>query len=213
VQEYKMLRSKFVAFIAMMGALGNVLFALSAPLLTVTGGLVGISIDLSHVGTIIAAMLGGPLAGAVAGAIVGILPGIWFGYVVGGAGVVALLCLPIGKALTGATAGILFKTMNVLERNNKSLMAALIVLLSYIPEMLFTIMYFLVLLPQIFGLPLNVAIAICVMVIAKAWVEIAIIGTLAGALIGNNGFLEFMNKHFVPIPVLYSHGTSKTSKP
>lgn len=196
MSSQKLPASRFVAFVSMMGALGNVLFALSAPLLSVTGHLVGLSLDLSHIGTIIAAVFGGPTAGAIAGAIVGILPGVWFGYVVGGAGVLALLCLPLGKSLTGLTVGYLCRKLRVLERNRRSLLVAAMILLGYIPEMLFTIFYFVVLLPIFFGLPTSVAIAISIVVVAKAWAEMAIIAAFAGALVGNIGFLEFLEKHF-----------------
>ncbi|RLF11301.1 MAG: hypothetical protein DRJ62_03895, partial [Thermoprotei archaeon] len=71
------LSTKTVALIGLMGALGNALFAISTPLLQWTSGFVGISIDLSHIGTLMAAIFGGPLAGFLTGFIAGVLPGVW----------------------------------------------------------------------------------------------------------------------------------------
>jgi riboflavin transporter FmnP len=70
------LNSKTIAFISLMGTLGNLLFIISnyigqrAP---------GVSIDLSHIPTFIASLYGGPLLGFLTGMFVGILPGIQYG--------------------------------------------------------------------------------------------------------------------------------------
>ncbi len=191
------LNLKTVALIGLMGALGNVLFAISAPLLSWTGGIVGISLDLSHIGTMLAAIFGGPIAGLLTGFIVGILPGVWFGFVVGGAGVLALLCLPIGKALTGLTVGLLCSAFKIARRVKwRSVLTLVSVLIGYIPEMLFTILYFMYLLPLFVGS--TIAFAIMLAVIAKAWVEMAIISLLMGSLVGNEGFIGVVERYFAP---------------
>lgn len=191
------LSTKIVALIGLMGALGNALFAISTPLLQWTSGFVGISIDLSHIGTLMAAIFGGPLAGFLTGFIAGVLPGVWYGYVIGGAGVLALLCLPIGKALTGATVGFLNRAFRVPSRTRgRSMLTLASTLLGYIPEMLFTILYFKLLMPLYVGA--LVGDVIMFGIIAKAWVEMVLIGLFMASLVGNQGFLGVVEKYFAP---------------
>ena len=141
--------SKQIAFVALMGALGNILFIISSYL----GPIVpGISLDLSHIPTFIAAIYGGPLIGFLSGLLVGVFPGIRFGPLSPYGSWVALIALPVGKSLTGLTAGLLYKTLKIgQKRANKSLLTIPLVLVSYVPECIFTIFYFVVLLPYIVG--------------------------------------------------------------
>ncbi|MGB9135244.1 MAG: hypothetical protein WCC63_06655 [Candidatus Bathyarchaeia archaeon] len=183
------MNSKTIAFIAMMGALGNVLFLLSfysgpvAP---------GVAFDFSLAATFIAAFYGGPVIGFISGLFVGLLPGVYFGPL-GNGSWLGLIGLPIGKSLTGLVSGFLAKELDLQSKNHSSLAAIPVVLVSYIPECLFTVTYFVALMPHFIG---GGGIGILVYVIPKAWVEIAVISVLMAALNGNQGFTSFIGKFF-----------------
>ena len=192
------MNSKEIAFIATMSALGLTLSALSlniAPILNSVGGQGGAALDLSHIATFIAAVFGGPYVGALVGFIGGIYAGYYFGYVLGSLGLLSLIGVPFGKALTGLTAGFLYNKLRVNNRKNSSLLTTAIVLVSYIPECIFTIIYFLYIVALIYGNAMSFMIPI---VIPKAWIEITVMSVIMGALVGNTGFKEFMLKFFVP---------------
>ncbi len=192
------MNSKEIAFIATMSALGLTLSALSlniAPILNSVGGQGGAALDLSHIATFIAAVFGGPYVGALVGFIGGIYAGYYFGYVLGSLGLLSLIGIPFGKALTGLTAGFLYNKLRVNNRKNSSLLTTAIVLVSYIPECIFTIIYFLYIVALIYGNAMSFMIPI---VIPKAWIEITVMSVIMGALVGNTGFKEFMLKFFVP---------------
>jgi len=192
------MNSKEIAFIATMSALGLTLSALSlniAPILNSVGGQGGAALDLSHIATFIAAVFGGPYIGALVGFIGGIYAGYYFGYVLGSLGLLSLIGVPFGKALTGLTAGFLYNKLRVNNRKNSSLLTTAIVLVSYIPECTFTIIYFLYIVALIYGYAMSFMIPI---VIPKAWIEITVMSVIMGALVGNTGFKEFMLKFFVP---------------
>jgi len=192
------MNSKEIAFIATMSALGLTLSALSlniAPILNSVGGQGGAALDLSHIATFIAAVFGGPYVGALVGFIGGIYAGYYFGYVLGSLGLLSLIGVPFGKALTGLTAGFLYNKLRVNNRKNSSLLTTAIVLVSYIPECIFTIIYFLYIVALIYGYAMSFMIPI---VIPKAWIEIAVMSVIMGALVGNTGFKEFMLKFFIP---------------
>ncbi|PCN50045.1 hypothetical protein B6U99_06550 [Candidatus Geothermarchaeota archaeon ex4572_27] len=177
-----------VAFIAMMAALGNAMFALSITVLNWGN----IALDLSHIGTAMAAIYAGPLAGAIVGALVGIGGGLYFGSVSG----LMALYLPgfiVGKSMTGATIGGLVKAARLWERRRRSLVTALIVALGYVPECLFTVAFFLVLIPM-FAPPAIAGFltSLLVPILIKAWAEVIMIGFYMAALVGNQGFLHVM---------------------
>lgn len=163
------LRARNVAFIASMGALGNVLALLTVSIPTPMGQ---VALDLSHVATLIVALYSGPLSGGITGAIVSIVPfyrfGVtgWFGPLVG------FLIIPL-KSLTGITAGFLGRRMR----------PALATLLGYVPEFLGTYLYFILVVP--FFLP-DVASRITgifvVTVLSKAWAELGMIAILMEAI-------------------------------
>ena len=158
-----------VAFVASMGALGNVLALLTVSIPTPISQ---IAPDLSHVATLIVALYSGPLLGGVTGALVSIVPfyrfGIagWFGPLVG------LLIIPL-KSLTGVTAGIL----------GKKLRPGVATLLGYVPECVSTYLYFMLVvplfLPQVAG---YVTQSFVILVLAKAWVELGIIAVIMEAI-------------------------------
>jgi riboflavin transporter FmnP len=182
------MNSKAVSFIAMMGALGNVLFLLSYYL----GALApGVSFDFSLVGVLIAGMYGGPIVGLVTGLIAGVLPGVYFGPLQNN--LIGLIGLPVGKALTGLTAGLLYRASKIDQKKRRSILTVPVTLVSYVPEFLFTIFYFLVLFSYFvgpFGAGLLMAVA------PKAWIEVVVISFLMAALVGNQGFSNFANNFF-----------------
>jgi LytS/YehU family sensor histidine kinase len=203
------LNSKQIAFIAIMSALGNVLAGISinvAPILTATspqGG--GAALDLSHIATFIAAVFGGPVMGAIVGFLGGIYSGYSFGFTVGSLGLLSLIGLPVGKALTGLTAGLLYKGLRINKSSRPSTFTVPIVLVSYVPECLFTVFYFLYLVLFFYGFAMAFMLPV---VIPKAWIEIVLMSFLMGALVGNVGFREFVSR-FLAFP---THLTNKTAK-
>jgi LytS/YehU family sensor histidine kinase len=204
-----MVSSKHIAFIAIMSALGNVLAGISiniAPILAATspgGG--GAALDLSHIATFIAAIFGGPVTGAIVGFLGGIYSGYTFGFTLGSLGLLSLIGLPVGKAITGLMAGLLHKGLKVNQRLRPSTLTVPIVLLSYIPEFLFTVAYFLYLVLFFYG---NAMAFMLPIVLPKAWIEIILISFLMGALVGNVGFRDFVSRFFVSTARL----KNKTSK-
>ena len=182
--------SKKIVFIAVMAALGNVLFLISfhmGPLAP------GIAFDLSLTATFIAALFGGPLVGLVTGLFVGLFPGLYFGPL-GLGSWLGLVGLPIGKGLTGLTCGILAKKLNLHDRNHSSLLTIPFVLVSYIPECIFTIVYFVLLMPYFLG---SGGSGFLLYIIPKAWAEVTVISFLMGALAGNQGFITFVRRFFI----------------
>jgi len=190
-----LLNSKQVAFIAMMSAFGNILAGISinvAPILAATspgGG--GAALDLSHIATFIAAIYGGPLIGAIVGLLGGIYSGYSFGFTVGSLGLLSLIGIPVGKALTGFTTGLLYRGLKVSKSSRPSTFTVPIVLISFIPECLFTVFYFLYLVLYFYGSAMAFMLPI---VIPKAWIEIILISFLMGALVGNIGFRDFVSR-------------------
>ena len=189
------MNAKEIAFTAVMGALGLILSTLSlsmAPILSSVGQ-GGAALDLSHIATFIAAIFGGPYVGALVGFIGGIYAGYYFGYVLGSLGLLSLIGIPFGKALTGLTAGFIYNKLKINNRRNSSLLTTLTVLVSYIPECVFTIVYFLYIVAFVYGYAMSFMIPI---VIPKAWIEIAVMSVIMGALAENSGFKGFILKFF-----------------
>ena len=184
------MNTKKLAFAIMMGALGNVLFIISQGVGQIAQG---ISLDLSLIGVFIAAYYGGPLTGAITGLIAGIIPGIMYGPL-GSNGVLGLIGLPVGKALTGLTTGLLVKGLKLPQITHQSLITAPTILLAYIPEGIFTYVYFSYLLPLFMGNVLSWAIISTILL--KATVEVVIMSVIMAALVGNTGFKEFVKAHF-----------------
>jgi LytS/YehU family sensor histidine kinase len=188
--------TKQTAFIATMSALGASLSIISlhmAPISIVVPGQGGAALDLSHLATFVAAIFGGPYIGATVGFLSGIYAGYYFGYVMGSLGVLSLIGVPFGKALTGFTAGFLYKKLGIHKSSRPSTLTVPILLISYIPECIYTIVYFLFIVQIVYGVGMGFMIPI---VIPKAWIEIAIMSLLMGALVGNTGFKEFILKFF-----------------
>jgi len=178
------MNSKSIMFIVMLATLGNVLSLIPIGLTRV--GQVGF--DLSHIATFIAAIFGGPLVGCFVGFTGGIVAGIYFGPM-GWLSWLGLIGLPIGKAITGLTVGAFFKLLKINERPHRSLLTIPAILTGYIPEFLFTVFFFLVLVPYFFGW-LNLALLISITI--KAWMEMVVMSVLMAALVGNLGFSAFV---------------------
>jgi len=184
--------AKKTAFIAMMSSLGIALsiITLNVGLFSVVVPMQGAAaLDLSHIATFIAAIFGGPLVGGLVGFIGGLYAGYYFGYIVGSLGLLSLIGTPLGKALTGLTSGFLYKKLNVSSRSRPASLTILIILVSYIPECVFTIVYFLYIVMLATGSAWWFMLPV---VIPKAWIEITIMSFIMAALVGNTGFKEFM---------------------
>jgi LytS/YehU family sensor histidine kinase len=184
------MNAKNIAFAIMMGALGNVLFLISY----YTGQIAqGIALDLSLIGVFIAGFYGGPVTGLITGLIAGILPGVMFGPI-GTGGVLGLIGLPLGKALTGLTTGLLAKGLKVHQKTHQSLTAVPVTLLAYIPEAIFTYAYFSFLLPFFIGGIVSTAVIFTVLL--KGMVEVIVMSVIMAALVGNTGFKDFVTAYF-----------------
>jgi len=184
--------SKRLAFVGMLSALGIVLSAISlniAPVLSSVGQ-GGAALDLSHIATFVAAIFGGPIVGATVGIFGGLYSGYYFGFVFG-QGLFAVIGVPLGKAMTGFTAGLLYKKLKIGNSSQRSLWAVPATLLSYVPESIYTVFYFLYIMTFVNGQGMAYLIPL---VIPKAWIEIIVMSILMGALAGNTGFREFVNR-------------------
>ena len=189
-QEAGVMDTKRIAFVALMGALGNILFAFSSYL----GPIIpGVSTDLSHIPTFIAAIYGGPMMGFVTGLVVGILPGIQYGPLSPFGSWIAVVALPVGKSLTGLTSGLIYSVLKGNQRKRKSLFTIPVVLAAYVPECLFTVFYFVALLPYLVG---SGGASILMFILPKAWAEIVFISFFMAALVGNDGFNSFVAHFF-----------------
>jgi len=184
-----MMDSKAISFMVMMGALGNILFLISYYVGPISPG---VALDFSLVGAFLAGIFGGPLIGLISGLFVGVLPGIFFGPL-GTGSWLGLIGLPIGKALTGLTSGLIAKWLNLSGKQHCSFTIP-VVLVSYVPECLFTVAYFLYLMPIFLGS--GGGTGILAFILPKAWAEVVIISFLMAALVGNVGFREFTSNFF-----------------
>ena len=105
--------------------------------------------------------------------------------------IVAGVGLPVGKALTGLTAGYVFNWLR--ETRYSNVISAVI---SYIPEGILTYVLFKYLLPVTTGIPVGIAVAISIQIIAKALIEMVILGVMLTGLTGNAGFRGFTEGYF-----------------
>jgi len=188
--------AKQTAFVAMMSSMG---IALS--LISLNMGLIAVAVpgqgaaalDLSHLATFVAAIFAGPYIGAAVGFLSGIYAGYYFGYVAGGLGLLSLIGVPFGKALTGLLAGFLYKKLKLGSSSRRSVWAIPITLLSYVPESIFTVTYFLYIVTLVGTPAMSFMLPI---VIPKAWIEIGVMSLILATLAGNMGFREFITRLF-----------------
>jgi LytS/YehU family sensor histidine kinase len=192
----KNMDAKQTAFVAIMSAMGIALslFSLNVGLISVAvAGQGAAALDLSHIATFVAAIFGGPYIGGAVGFLSGVYAGYYFGYVAGGLGLLSLIGIPLGKAMTGLLAGFLYKKLAIGGNSRRSLWAIPITLVSYIPESFYTVIYFLYIVTLVgtpamsFMLPL---------VIPKAWIEIGVMSLIMSVLAGNTGFRQFITRLF-----------------
>lgn len=181
------MNTKNVAFAIMMGALGTTLFGVTYYLAPIAAG---ITLDLSLIAVFIAGFFGGPTIGFTTGIFAGIFPGIMYGPL-GMGGALGLIGLPIGKAASGFTAGLMAKTLKIGQKPRTSLLAVPATFLAYIPESIITYFYFLFILGEQAG-----TATFFTAILPKALVELAIISVIMAALVGNSGFKDFVKAHF-----------------
>ena len=190
------LGSKSLTFIATMAALGNVLSLVSTQLTPIAPNIplgpvsVSLALDISHLTTFIAALFGGPIVGGVTGAVGGLVAAFEFGFSKGN--LVTGIGLPLGKAMTGLTAGWLFQRYQV----DSTVKAAALTVTAYIPEAVLTIILFRYLLPVAMGLPIGIATVIGFQIIVKACVEMVILGVLLVKITSNKGFKGYAESYF-----------------
>lgn len=167
--KFQPLSSK-VAFVASMGALGNVLALLSMYLAPIHPQ---IALDLSHIGTFLAALQCGPALGFVAGALVALTPFYRFGVTGWYGPLLGSLIIP-GKALTGLGFGITSKKF-------RPLMAGPI---GFIPEFIFTYLFLkYVTIYFIPSLANYMTDTVILSILAKAWAEIIVISLITEIVI------------------------------
>jgi len=208
-REGAALSTKNVAFIAIMGALGNILSWLSMSLTPLLPNLplgpisISIAFDLSHLTTFIAALYGGPLVGGLTGLVGGAVAANVFGFSQGN--FVTGFALPIGKALTGVAAGLIMRILGLQTGRRHKAFIVISPILAYIPEGIFTVWIFLSVLPMVLAtsqMPANVWYAIfypiTVTILVKASIEMLIEGAILAALSANQSFRNFINSFFKP---------------
>lgn len=155
--------SKNIAFTAIFAAMG-ILFG---TMLLIPTPVPNVYLDLSHIGTVLAAILLGPIFGGITGFIVGIWPGLTFGN----------FLVPPFKALTGIFVAIL----------SKKTRPGIAVFVGYLPEAFLTYLTLAVLkIP--YGLPLPVVYTILV----KAFAEIIVLAILMELIMKNKGVKQFL---------------------
>jgi thiamine transporter ThiT len=180
-----------------MGALGNVLALLSITLGTIPSPITGqVAFDFSNLAVAIVAVYAGWRLGLFTGLIAGFVPGIWFG-LLGSLGILGLIGLIFGKGLTGLTVGILSSSIGISKRKKPSLLVVPAVLVGYLPEFVFTVYFFLSLVPIFIGggVALYLVAVELPIIIVKAWAEMIIISFFMAALIGNRGFNSFIDRY------------------
>lgn len=190
--------AKSVVFIAVMSSLGNVLSFISIKVSPIIPSIplgpisVSLALDLSHVTTFIAALFGGPAIGGLTGMVGGFVAAYEFGFSKGN--LITGFGLPVGKALTGVTAGLIMRAFGLFTKRRLLILPTTVI--SYVPEALFTAFLFIFVLPPIFGLPLWLINIITAQILVKAFVEMVIMGLILGALVDNLGFTEYVKGFF-----------------
>jgi len=194
------LSTKNAAFVAMMGALGNILSWLSMSLAPFLPNLplgpisVSIAFDLSHLTTFTAALYGGPLVGGLTGLIGGAVAANVFGFSQGN--FVTGFALPLGKALTGVAAGFIMRVLRLQTGKRHQSLVVVSTLLAYIPEGIFTVFIFLSILPLVFRIPAVIFYSITAGILVKASIEMLIEGLILSALSANQSFRNFILSFF-----------------
>lgn len=198
--------SKVVAFVAVMSALGNVLSLLSIKIAPIMPSLplgpihVSVALDLSHVATFIAALFGGPTIGGLTGLIGGLVAANEFGFSQGN--LITGFGLPLGKAITGFVAGLIFRYLHILD--GRKLQMVLATLASWLPEGGYTSLLLLVIIPEVLSKTETEKAAmisffrpVTAGILVKASVEMIIMGLILTAILRNRGFTEYIKSVFM----------------
>jgi LytS/YehU family sensor histidine kinase len=189
--------SKGLVFTAMMAALGNVLSFLSMQLAPIAPNVplgpisVSLALDLSHLATFIASLFGGPFVGGLTGLVGGMVAAFEFGFSKGN--LVTGFGLPLGKAMTGVTAGYIFRWFRGEGGVGRFVGSTAV---SYVPEALLTLFLFIYVLPPLTGLPVSVASLIAAQIVAKAFAEMIILGLILVGLVSNIAFRDYARGYF-----------------
>lgn len=186
LQSQRRYNAKTLVYVAIMAAVGTAVSILTINVVHL--GITQIALDLSHLGTFLVALPGGAILGAITGAIVGIYPGLAFGYIWGQLGIVGLIGLPAGKAMAGFTSGLV---QRVLKRPFLS------VTFGYVPECLFTIGLFVFIVPFVTPIPAQFVLAIALMIVAKAWIEILFMAFLMETIFLSRGIVSMLRTIFL----------------
>ena len=140
---------------------------------------------------VVVAIFAGWRLGALTGLIAGIGPMIMFGYVYGSTGIITIF-LPIGKALTGLSVGLISQSIGSIRKSRVPFVLAA-VWIGFVPEAVLTWFYFVNLVPLFVAGSFSGPTA-ATLVLVKAWAEMVIIAFLTVALIGNAGFKMFLGR-------------------
>jgi hypothetical protein len=191
------LGSKSITFVAVMAALGNVLSFISIRLAPIVPNIsmgftsFSLALDLSHLATFTAAFFGGPFIGGLTGMIGGLVAAFEFGFSKGN--LLTGFGLPIGKALTGLTAGFLTVRMGVDKDRMKMV---LYTVFSYVPEGIWTVIIFLLLFPFFIPFSSFWVKAFTIQILVKAFIEMVVMGLILAGMLANQGFTEYVRGFF-----------------
>ncbi|RLF11751.1 MAG: hypothetical protein DRJ98_02605 [Thermoprotei archaeon] len=199
--------AKRVAFIALMGALGNALAFLTLPVFPLAQH---VYLDLSSLPVLVAAVFGGAYMGAAVGLIAGLTPSIWFGFIGGTLGLLGFSA-SVGKALHGFTVGLLVKRLKLLDKGTWTIIPA--VILGFVPEALWIMVVFQWLV--FFFVPAPVAEFMSTVlvwsILSKATFEVVLMAFFTSALSGHGGFKAIMESYLTPVRVLQTRQISGKS--
>lgn len=190
--------TKSIVMTGILGALGNALSFLSIRVAPLVPSLplgpisVSIALDLSHTATFLAALFGGPTLGFLTGLIGGLTASYEFGFSKGN--LITGFGLPLGKALTGLAAGLILRRLG--SRSNNGLLMIPGAIASYIPEGAYTALLFIYIFPIAFGLPQWIAGILTLQILAKAFIEMALMGFILMGLTRNRGFTDYIKGLF-----------------
>ena len=193
------------ALVASMAALGNVLGVIPIALGVIpTPGVGQVALDFSNLAVVVVAVLLGSRLGALTGLLAGVGPAVMFGFVTGSTGFITFL-LPVGKALTGFTVGLIAQALGP-RRRLRSYNIVFATLLGFIPEGILTWYYFQNLVPLFVSgyFAQVIAPTLAIPVLVKAVGEMTIIGFVTVALVGNEGFRMFFRRFVPDERLLYS---------
>lgn len=193
--------AKTAVFVGIMGALSNLLSGLSILLVPFLPAIplgpysISVALDLSHLTTFIAALYGGPSIAGLTGLIGGMVASYEFGFSQGN--LVTGFALPVGKALTGITAGFVMRALGIRTGKRHRILIVASALLSYIPEGIFTAFLFLGIFPLVFPeTPLFILYPIAITIVIKGFFEMFVEGIALSALSTNQGFAMFIQDFF-----------------